>query len=54
MPNIKRIPTPHSYSSAVVAGDQIYLALHRGFGDQFSDQFNSTMEVLFRRCRNWI
>jgi 2-iminobutanoate/2-iminopropanoate deaminase len=44
MPEIKRIPTPFSYSAAVVAGDHIFLGLHRGFGNHFSDQFKSTME----------
>jgi 2-iminobutanoate/2-iminopropanoate deaminase len=43
MANIKRIPTPYSYSSAVAAGNQIYLALHRGFGGSFADQFEGTM-----------
>ena len=48
MSNIKRIPTPYSYSSAVVAGDHIFLALHRGFGNQFADQFKGTMEGIIR------
>lgn len=44
MANIKRISTPYSYSSAVVAGNQVYLGLHRGFGERFSDQFEGTVE----------
>lgn len=44
MANIQRIPTPYSYSSAVAAGDQVYLGLHRGFGNTFSEQFEGTMQ----------
>lgn len=39
---ITRISTPFSYSSAVVAGDSVYLGLHRGFGDSFTDQIHDT------------
>ncbi len=39
---ITRISTPFSYSSAVVAGDSVYLGLHRGFGDRFTDQIHDT------------
>jgi 2-iminobutanoate/2-iminopropanoate deaminase len=46
MSNITRIPTPYSYSSAVAAGDYVFLGLHRGFGDSFSDQFESTFAYL--------
>jgi 2-iminobutanoate/2-iminopropanoate deaminase len=46
MPEIKRIPTPYSYSSAVVAGDYVFIGLHRGFGDSFSDQFESVFDHL--------
>jgi 2-iminobutanoate/2-iminopropanoate deaminase len=46
MSSIKRIPTPYSYSSAVVAGDHVFLGLHRGFGDSFSEQFESTFDHL--------
>ena len=38
MSNLKYISTPFSYSSAVVAGDLVFLGLHRGFGERFSDQ----------------
>jgi 2-iminobutanoate/2-iminopropanoate deaminase len=44
MSKIQRIPTPHSYSAAVAAGDQVYLGLHRGFGDRFSDQIDDAIE----------
>jgi 2-iminobutanoate/2-iminopropanoate deaminase len=43
MSNITRIPTPYSYSSAVVAGNQVFLGLHRGSGDNFTEQFDGTL-----------
>lgn len=46
MPSLERIPTPYSYSAAVVAGDYVFLSLHRGFGDNFSHQFESTFAHL--------
>ena len=46
MSNIKRIPTPYSYSSAVVAGDYVFLGLHRGQGDGFPEQLDSTFDSL--------
>lgn len=46
MSEIKRVATPYSYSSAVVAGDYVFLGLHRGFGEKFSDQFASAFEFL--------
>jgi 2-iminobutanoate/2-iminopropanoate deaminase len=46
MSKIKRIPTPYSYSSAVVAGDYVFLGLHRGGGDTFPAQFDSTFAYL--------
>jgi 2-iminobutanoate/2-iminopropanoate deaminase len=46
MSEIKRIPTPYSYSSAVVAGDYAFIGLHRGFGDGFPNQFESTFESI--------
>ncbi|OGO32684.1 MAG: enamine deaminase RidA [Chloroflexi bacterium RBG_16_56_11] len=46
MSEIKRIPTPYSYSSAVAAGDFVFLGLHRGFGDSFTDQFHDTFKHL--------
>lgn len=44
MSEIKRIPTPYSYSSAVVAGDYVFLGLHRGFGEGFSAQLRSALD----------
>ena len=46
MSSIQRIPTPYSYSSAVVAGDCVFLGLHRGVGDTFADQFESAFAAL--------
>jgi 2-iminobutanoate/2-iminopropanoate deaminase len=42
----KRITTPFSYSSAVVVGDTVYLGLHRGFGEQFSDQLRDALDTM--------
>ncbi len=36
MAEVKRITTPFSYSSAVAAGDFVFLGLHRGFGNTMS------------------
>ena len=46
MNKIARIPTPFSYSSAVAAGDFVFLGLHRGFGDSFTEQFHDTFKHL--------
>jgi 2-iminobutanoate/2-iminopropanoate deaminase len=46
MTDIKRIPTPYSYSSAVSAGGFVFLGLHRGFGDDFTAQFDDTFTHL--------
>jgi 2-iminobutanoate/2-iminopropanoate deaminase len=46
MASIQHLPTPHSYSTAVAAGDLVFLALHRGFGERFTEQFDSTMDSL--------
>lgn len=45
---ITRISTPYSYSSAVVAGDYVYLGLHRGFGENFTEQIHNTLLNLKR------
>ncbi|OAB39780.1 RidA family protein [Paenibacillus glacialis] len=39
---ITRVTTPFSYSSAVVAGDYVFLGLHRGFGEKFTEQIHDT------------
>ena len=41
-----RVTTPFSYSSAVAAGDFIFLGLHRGFGDNFATQLNGTLHYM--------
>lgn len=46
MSGITRIPTSHSYSSAVAAGDFVFLGLHRGFGDTFDAQFAGVFDAL--------
>ena len=46
MEEIIRIPTPFSYSSAVAAGDFVFLGLHRGFGDDFTMQLDDTFSNL--------
>ena len=46
MSNITRITTPHSYSSAVAAGEFVFLGLHRGFGNDFPAQLASVFEEL--------
>jgi 2-iminobutanoate/2-iminopropanoate deaminase len=46
MPAPTRIPTPHSYSSAVAAGGFVFLALHRGRGADFGEQLAATFEGL--------
>jgi 2-iminobutanoate/2-iminopropanoate deaminase len=45
---ISRVSTPYSYSSAVAAGDFIFLGLHRGGGDDFPTQFDNTFKYLER------
>jgi len=46
MPTVKRIPTPFSYSSAVAAGDIVFVGLHRGFGATFAEQHEDIFEHL--------
>ncbi|WP_340009180.1 RidA family protein [Paenibacillus sp. FSL K6-0276] len=43
---INRISTPFSYSSAVEAGDYVFLGLHRGFGVTFTEQIHNTFSHL--------
>jgi 2-iminobutanoate/2-iminopropanoate deaminase len=43
---VQYVSTPHSYSSAVMAGDFAFLGLHRGHGDTFDAQFEATMKNL--------
>ncbi|HET8717235.1 MAG TPA: RidA family protein [Nocardioidaceae bacterium] len=54
MPGITRLPTSHSYSAAVAAGDFVFLGLHRGFGEDFDTQLAGTIDHLTRtlaECR---
>lgn len=44
MSKIKRIPTPFSYSDVVRAGDTVYVALHRGFAEDFEGQCRGALE----------
>lgn len=46
MSEIKRIPTPWSYSLAVEAGNFVFLGIHRGSGKTFEEQFHSTFDFL--------
>ena len=46
MAEIERITTPHSYSTAVAAGDYVFLGLHRGSGEDFAAQFDDTFRYL--------
>ena len=48
MTAITHVPTPYSYSTAVAAGEFVYLGLHRGFGDTFAEQLASTFDYLQR------
>ena len=46
MAGLKRVPTPFSYSSAVAAGDFVFLGLHRGFGNDFTAQLDDAFSHL--------
>ena len=46
MAELKRINTPFSYSLAVEAGDYVFLGLHRGSGDTFTEQFHDAFKYL--------
>ena len=46
MADVQRVQTPFSYSAAVVAGDTVYLGLHRGFGDTFADQLRDIFDAM--------
>lgn len=43
---VHRITTPYSYSSAVVAGDYVFIGLHRGHGESFTQQIHDTFAHL--------
>jgi len=42
----KYLPTPHSYSAAVAAGDYVFLGIHSGAGKDFTEQFHETFKHL--------
>jgi len=44
MTELRRITTPYSYSAAVAAGDFVFFGLHRGFGNDFTAQFDDTFK----------
>ncbi len=44
MTPIDYLPTPYSYSSAVKAGDYIFVGLHRGFGGDFLAQLDGALK----------
>ena len=46
MTELRRIPTPYSYSAAVEAGDFVSIGLHRGFGDDFTTQLDDSISRL--------
>ena len=46
MSSIQRLSTPHSYSAAVLAGDYVFLGLHRGFGEAFAEQLEGALAQL--------
>jgi 2-iminobutanoate/2-iminopropanoate deaminase len=46
MSAIKYISTPYSYSTAVAAGDFVFLGLHRGFGETFAEQLHGAFAYL--------
>jgi 2-iminobutanoate/2-iminopropanoate deaminase len=46
MRKLQRVTTPFTYSSAVAAGDFIFVGLHRGSGDDFAAQFDDTFRSL--------
>ncbi len=48
MTNVKRITTQHSFSSAVAAGDYVFLGHHRGAGTDFNQQFDNTFNKIIK------
>lgn len=53
MANITRVTTPFSYSQAVIAGEYVFLGLHRGNGPDFTSQFTnmfSSLEKTLATC----
>jgi 2-iminobutanoate/2-iminopropanoate deaminase len=46
MTPVSRTQTPHSYSSAVAAGDFVFLGLHRAGGADINTQLEGTLAAL--------
>ena len=46
MSDIQYVPTPYSYSLAVVAGEYVFIGLHRGSGNTFTEQLDGALEYL--------
>lgn len=46
MNEIKRVTTSYSYSSAVLAGDYLFIGLHRGGGETFEKQIREAFKNL--------
>ena len=44
MAELMRVTSPFSYSQAVVAGDFVFLGLHRGSGDDLTTQLDNTFK----------
>lgn len=44
MSNVTYVATPYSFSSAVRAGDFVFLGLHRGFGASFAEQIKGALD----------
>jgi len=47
---IQYLPTPYSYSSALKAGDFVFLGLHRGAGDNFPARMTATTQFIDADC----
>ena len=48
MSAVRHVPTQFSYSSAVEAGDLVFVGLHRGFGDTFVEQLDDAVAAVGR------
>jgi len=43
---VRYVATPFSYSSAVEAGDLVFLGLHRGYGETFVEQLDGAVDAV--------
>ncbi len=53
MAAVIRTPTAFSYSSAVAAGEFVFLGLHRGFGADFPTQLSDALAGLGRTLQGY-